>query len=116
MTVTDRREKGGHQALMELSPSPRSSILYAPASGSCSLNVLSVSWVSVNCVVVVVRKTIGPFERVPFPLEFFEGKEYDIDCTVGRVSSELMPRPMRTIISENYAEAKKGKRKRISEL
>ena len=90
---------------MELSPSPRSSILYAPTSGS-PLNVLSVSCVSVNCVVVVVRKTIGPFERVPFPLEFFEGKEYDIDCTVGRVSSELMPRPMRTIISENYAEGK----------
>jgi hypothetical protein len=83
--------------------------LYIPASGSLCLSVLSVSCVSVNCVVVVVRKTIGPFERVP-PLEVFEGIEYDNDCTVvGRVSSELMPRPMRTIISENYAEAKKGK-------
>ena len=92
---------------MELSPSSRSSILYIPPPGSACLSVLSVSCVSVNCVVVVVRKTIGPFERVP-PLDCFEGIEYDNDCTVGRVSSELMPRPMRTIISENYAEGEKN--------
>jgi hypothetical protein len=65
--------------------------------------------VSVNCVVVVDRKTIGPFDREPFALKLFEGIEYDIDCADGRVSSELMPRPMRTIISENYAEGKKNK-------
>lgn len=60
--------------------------------------MLWVSCVSVNCVVVVVRKTIGPFERDP---EGLEGIEYDIECTLGLVSSELIPRPIRTMISEN---------------
>lgn len=103
------RGEGKHQALMVLSRSLRSSILYIPTSGSLCLNVLSVSCVSVNCVVVVDRKTIGPFEREPFVVVAFEGIEYDIEWADGRFSSELMPRPMRTIISENYAEAKKGK-------
>jgi hypothetical protein len=96
-----RGRKGKHQALMVLSRSLRSSILYIPSSGSLGLNVLSVSCVSVNCVVVVVRKTIGPFEREPFAVDAFEGIEYDIEWADGRFSSELMPRPMRTIISEN---------------
>lgn len=100
-------EKTEHHALMELAASLRSSILNIPSSGSLGLNVLSVSCVSVNCVVVVVRKTIGPFDRDPFAVEAFEGIEYDNDWADGRVSSELMPRPMRTIISENYAEAKR---------
>lgn len=52
-----------------------------------------------NCVVVVVRKTMGPFER---EAEAFEGIEYDIEWVLGRVSSELIPRPIRTMISENY--------------
>jgi hypothetical protein len=96
---------------MELSsPSVRNSILNVPTEGwvlLSSLNVLSVSCVSVNCVVVVERKTIGPFEREPapppVPVDPFDGIEYDIECAVGRVvSSELMPRPMRTMISENW--------------
>ena len=100
---------------MELSPSPRSSILQIPTSGSLCLNPPSVFWASVNRAVVVDRKTIGPFDPGWFPLEVFEGKEYDMDCTIGRVSSELKPRSMRTIISENYTEGKKGERKIISE-
>jgi hypothetical protein len=85
---------------MVLSPSPLNSILNIPAlvSLAVGLIVVSVSPASVNCVVVVVRKTIGPFE---FPGEVFEGIEYDIEWVLGRVSSELMPRPIRTIISEN---------------
>jgi len=51
----------------------------------------------VNCVVVVVRKTIGPFER---EAEDLEGIEYDMELLVGRVPSELIPRPIRTMISE----------------
>jgi hypothetical protein len=58
----------------------------------------------VNCVVVVVRKTIGPFER---DAEDFEGIEYDIELALGRVSSELIPRPIRTMISENCARGEK---------
>jgi hypothetical protein len=87
------------QALMVLSPSPLNSILNISPLVSIGLIVVSVSCVSVNCVVVVVRKTIGPFERVPFPA--FEGIEYDIEWELGRVSSELIPRPIRTMISEN---------------
>lgn len=99
---------------MELSPSLLSSILNIPASGSLCLNV-SVSCASVNCVVVVVRKTIGPFERDPCAVDAFDGIEYDIEWVDGRVSSpELTPRPMRTIISENYAEAKKREKKHVS--
>jgi hypothetical protein len=68
----------------------------------------------VNCVVVVVRKTIGPFER---DAEAFEGIEYDIEWELGRVSSELMPRPIRTMISENCIRGeKKGKRKLMDKL
>ena len=63
------------QALMVLSPSPNS-ILYIPSPALC-LIVGSGSCKSVNCVVVVVRNTIGPFERVPGWVEIFEGIEYD---------------------------------------
>jgi len=64
------------QALMELSPSPRSSILNISTFASVSLNVLSGSCiVSVNCDVVVVRKTMGPFERDVFPADVFDGIE-----------------------------------------
>jgi hypothetical protein len=84
--------------------------LHIPTSGSLCLNTPSVFCASVNRAVVVDRKTIGPFDSGRFPPEVFEGKEYDMDCTIGRVSSELKPRSMRTIISENYTEAKKGER------
>ena len=57
-----------------------------------------------HCVVVVDRKTIGP-ER---PVAVFDGIEYDSEWPEGRVSSELTPRPMRTMISENCAEGKRG--------
>ena len=87
--------------------------MHIPTSGSLCLNVFCAS---VNRAVVVDRKTIGSFDPGRFPLEVFKGKEYDMECTVGRVSSQLRPRSMRTIISENYTEAKKGKRKIISEL
>jgi hypothetical protein len=105
------------QALMVLSPSPWNSILNIPVLVvSLGLIVVpTVSWVSVNCVVVVVRKTIGPFER---DAEAFEGIEYDIEWELGRVSSELMPRPIRTMISENCirGKKKKGKRKIMDKL
>jgi hypothetical protein len=82
--------------------------LYVPEL--VSLGLIVVSCVSVNCVVVVVRKTIGPFERDGFPEEIFEGIEYDdIEWALGRVSSELIPRPIRTMISENCA---RGENKR----
>lgn len=101
------------QALMVLSPSPRNSILNIFPSTSVSLSlcliVVSVSCVSVNCVVVVVRKTIGPV-RDPFP-EVFEGIEYDNELAPGRVSSELMPRPIRTMISENCVRGEKKNKK-----
>jgi hypothetical protein len=100
------------QTLMALSPSPWNSILNISPLVSLGLMVVSVSCVSVNCVVVVVRKTIGPFERVPFAEEAFEGIEYDIELELGRVSSELIPRPIRTMISENWSRGeKKGKNK-----
>lgn len=99
------------QALMVLSPSTNS-ILYIPSLVLC-LIVGSGSCKSVNCVVVVVRKTIGPFERVPGCVEIFEGIEYDREWeVVARASSELIPRPMRTIISENYIQPRRKKRMR----
>lgn len=63
------------QALRELSASPRSSsILYDDATcDSLALNVVSDSCASVNCVVVVVRNTIGPFGRDEFPVYVFDG-------------------------------------------
>jgi hypothetical protein len=95
------------QTLMVLSPSPWNSILNIPVLVvSLGLMVVPVSWVSVNCVVVVVRKTIGPFER---EAEDLEGIEYDMELLVGRVPSELIPRPIRTMISENCARRKKKK-------
>ena len=57
-----------------------------------------------NCVVVVVRKTIGPFER---DAEVFEGIEYDNEWAPGGDSSELIPRPIRTMISENCTRGEK---------
>ncbi len=87
------------------------SILYAPSLfDSFGLNVLAVSCVSVNCVVVVDRKTIGPFERAALPVKDFEGIEYDIDWAA-RVSSELIPRPIRTMISENCVRGEQGEKK-----
>lgn len=79
--------------------SPRNSILNDPCD-SLALKVLSESGPSVNWVVTVDRKTIGPLEALEFPPDVFDGKEYDIDWTVGRTSSELTPRPTRTMISE----------------
>jgi len=61
----------------------------------------------VNCVVVVERNTIGPFERDELPPDDFDGIENEMDCMVRRVSSELMPRPTRTMISENCTEEQK---------
>jgi hypothetical protein len=65
----------GDQALMVLSPSPWNSILSILNISSLGWIVVSVSCVSVNCVVVVVRKTIGPFERNGVPEDVFEGIE-----------------------------------------
>jgi hypothetical protein len=90
-------------SIRTLSPSPRNSILNDPCE-SFVLNVSSQSRPSVNCVVVVVRKTIGPFGFFVFPGDIFEGIEYDNERLVGCASSELTPRPTRTIISENCAE------------
>lgn len=71
--------------------------------------MLSESCPSINCVVVVDLKMIGPFETLELAADVFDGIEYDIDWTVGRTSSELTPRPTRTMISENYAVENKKK-------
>jgi hypothetical protein len=110
MKGSGSQPKTSDQTLMELSPSPRSSILYIPSWTSAPLNVDSDACESVICVVVVDLKTIGPFDRT-FPLDVFDGIEYDIDWG-GRVSSELTPRPMRTMISENCTEEKKKERRK----
>jgi hypothetical protein len=113
--VRERRITQKGQALLALSESPLNSILYVSPPfdsfkpfDSIGLNVLAVSCVSVNCVVVVDRKTIGPFERAPLVVRDFEGIEYDIDWAA-RVSSELIPRPIRTMISENCVRGEQGK-------
>jgi|SRR6266478_303239 len=98
------------QTLMTLSPSLLNSILNIPPPVSLGFNVLPVSCVSVNCVVVVDLKTIGPFDRA-LPEDVFEGIEYDNDWAVGRVSSELIPRPIRTMISENCGRGEKKRNK-----
>jgi hypothetical protein len=90
-------------SIRNLSESPRNAILKVP-SESLSLNVVSESGPSTNWVVVVDRKMMGPFEALVF---IFEGIEYDIELFSGRGSSELTPRPMRTMISENWAEEEK---------
>jgi len=77
---------------LNLEPSLDSSILY----------VFSDPCPSVNCVVVVERNTMGPVARDVLPFEVFDGIEKEMDCMVR--SCELMPRPTRTMISENCAE------------
>jgi hypothetical protein len=84
--------------------------LNIPALVSLGLIVVPGSSVSVNWVVVVVRKTIGPFERDPLAEEGFEGIEYDNEWVLGRSSSELIPRPIRTMISENCTRGGEKKR------
>jgi hypothetical protein len=61
----------------------------------------------VNRVVVVVAKTMAPFDRDVLPADVFDGIEREMDCMVRRVSSELTPRPTRTMISVNYTEEQK---------
>ena len=60
-----------------------------------------------NRVVVVVANTMGPLERDVLPPEAFDGIESEMDCMVRRVSSVLIPRPTRTMISENCTEEQK---------
>ena len=84
-------------SIRNLSWSLRNSILKVPCE-SLSLYVVSESGPSTNWVVVVDRKMMGPFEALVF---IFEGIENDIEWLVTRASSELTPRPMRTMISEN---------------
>ena len=58
---------------------------------------------------------MGPFER-EFPPVVFDGIESEMDCMVRRVSSVLIPRPTRTMISENCTEEQKreqGRRRRV---
>ena len=50
---------------------------------------------------------MGPPERDERPPDVFDGIENEMDCTVRRVSSELIPRPTRTMISENCTEEQK---------
>lgn len=48
-----------------------------------------------------------PVDRDEWPPDVFDGIENDMDCMVRRVSSELIPRPTRTMISENCTEEQK---------
>jgi hypothetical protein len=59
-----------------------------------------------NCVAVVVAKAMAPFDRDVLPADVLDGIESEMDCMVStqRVSSELTPRPTRTMISVNCTE------------
>jgi hypothetical protein len=87
-----------------LSVSVSKSILREPCE-LVTFWVCSESGASVNRVVVVVAKAMAPFDRDVLPADVFDSTESGMDCMVmRRVSSELTPRPTRTMISVNCTE------------